>query len=83
MRRPQRATALASAPLQLCPHRARAAEPTPCPSEFRRAGFRAQMLDGYRGDSVPRSFLTRKFDKELPSPQDATSFLFPGGVKRL
>ena len=65
MRRPQHATALAPVPLQLCPHRARAAEPTPCPSEFRRAGFRARMLDGYRGDSVPRSFLTRKFDADL------------------
>ena len=61
----QRATALAPAPLQLCPHRARAAEPTPCPTECRRAGFRARMLDGYRGDSVPRSFLTRKFDADL------------------
>ena len=65
MRRPQRATALAPAPLQLCPHRARVAEPTPCPTECRRAGFRARMLDGYRGDSVPRSFLTRKFDADL------------------
>ena len=65
IRRPQRATALAPTPLQLCPHRVRAAEPTPCPSKFRRSGFRARTLDGYRGESVPRSFLTRKFDADL------------------
>ena len=62
---PQRATALAPTPLQLCPYRVQAAEPTPCLPEFRRAGFRARMLDGYCGDSMSRSFLTRKFDADL------------------